>query len=742
MYQPALTPKNNNEHASLFSVCTGTLVFVAPLLRAGLANTAIVLFRSATHRRHWIEGPFEQAIDPMSPPTTQPPPQATSSVEKGVPLAPAPAYFPQGAFPGYPPMSGSQSQTTRFPMNAYQHQFQAAQAVQQSQNQAMNNNTQPVPNQFFMSTTTAHAAAPTGSIPQASQLAAMQQAVFAANANASVPFLISDPNFFMQAFQQNAQMQQNARQMSFSMPQQPGGMAPPVQMQQNPTMQQFPTMPPQVNASGQYNPNVNVQQTPQVPMSMPQQASQQNQPQRLQFPSMFQQAPAPAPQTVPAPHQTPHVQTCANVIHQALKDPQFQAAGHVLLKTLHASSTYMNDLMKNHHAQQGPPVQQQQVTPKAVGSEETSAIPNQVFLESSLEPVDRDEDEIDQAEEDMWKYFFKSDDEGSSNHNSEEPVNPSILSSNSASPSLPMETSPEVQPINTTLASPVASCTTAQPVPPPTLSLHEPTLKSGGSPKIAPVRAECGKVKKPSQPRKKLPITFEFQGSPQQYLMAILKERGYPSQRIPNAETGYQCKPNSLELASFGTEVVKAVNSGDVTKLNALLGCGLSPNPCNSFGDFIIHLVCRRNNFAVLQCFVDHGCNLQVCDSFGRTPLHCVAWAGEFCTQSAELILDTDTSQILVEDKRGQCPLEYVRKEQWPEWIDFLRRKMDTYWPIGAEPMIPVPKESKRERVRAISLELVAAVASGAMSPDVVAGMDESTRLLYSQESLQSILFS
>ena len=387
--------------------------------------------------------------------------------------------------------------------------------------------------------------------------------------------------------------------------------------------------------------------------------------------------------------------------------------------------------------------QPQEVVPKTVESVSVdtiteSTVPKQVFLESCLEPVKREDDD-QEAEEDMWTYFFKQSDEEKSSNHSDTSLE---FSSNIKSPV--METNGlELQSTLDSVTSPVASSTQAtMPTSLPTLSLQEPAtvVNKEVSPKLIPSRAECGKVKKTQ--RRVPPITFEFKGSPQQYLMAILRERGYSTDRIPNTETGYQADPTSMELASFGNEVVKAVHAGDVAKLKSLLDCGLSPSPCNSFGDYIVHLVCRRADFDILECLVDYGCNLNVCDSFGRTPLHACAWAGDFCSQTAELILNTNTSQILVQDNRGQCPLEYVRKEQWPEWISFLRRMMDTYWPIGGNvPVLPPAREVKREMPE-ISLELAKGIASGQVSTDVVASMDSSTRKYYQAESLGSILFS
>ena len=372
---------------------------------------------------------------------------------------------------------------------------------------------------------------------------------------------------------------------------------------------------------------------------------------------------------------------------------------------------------------------------KPVVSQDTieSFVPNQVFLASNLEHVEREDTDDISAEEEMWKILLTCNDEDGMDTSHESTLVPSPSYSCSATlvdSSAPIETQLLQD------ASPVKSSMQNHPLQqfPPLPFNKAPVLHKPH--KVPPVRADCGKVKKPSQTRKRPPtVTLKFQGSPQEYLMSILKERGYSTNHIPNSETGYQSKPTPLQLASFGTEFVKAVNSGDVTKLSSLLECGLSPNPCNSFGDFIVHYVCKRSNIDILKCLVDHGCSLDVCDSFGRTPLHCVAWAGEFCSRSAELILDTNWKQILVEDNHGRCPLDYVRKQDYPVWIEFLRSKMDVYWPIGGVDRNLLPSVIHEEGVPLISLDLVSAIANGDVDLDTFVVMDESTRMHYSKEN-------
>jgi hypothetical protein len=215
--------------------------------------------------------------------------------------------------------------------------------------------------------------------------------------------------------------------------------------------------------------------------------------------------------------------------------------------------------------------------------------------------------------------------------------------------------------------------------------------------------------------------------SPQDSLQRLLSMRGYGSDtRIKSDQANYDTVPSALQLASFGTELVKAIHSSDVEKLGTLLSCGLSPNPCNQFRDSIVDLVCKRANHEIFQCLVDHGCDLRVCDGFGRTPLHHCCWASEFSPEIAELILKRDWLQLLIEDKRGQTPLEYVRPDTAGDWILFLESRTESLFPIGGcVPPLESLKELRPDGVvpdppNALPAKLAEAVSSGHMTPEEV----------------------
>ncbi|KAL3911067.1 MAG: hypothetical protein SGARI_001822 [Bacillariaceae sp.] len=210
---------------------------------------------------------------------------------------------------------------------------------------------------------------------------------------------------------------------------------------------------------------------------------------------------------------------------------------------------------------------------------------------------------------------------------------------------------------------------------------------------------------------------------PQDVLGELLDRRAYDKDhRFKADDSGYDAVPSPLQLASFGTHLVKAVQKSDIAMLSALLECGLSPNP---------------SNLPVFECLLNHGCDLQVVDGFGRTPLHHCCWASTFCRPIVEIILERDPVQIFLEDKHGQTPLEYVRASLYGEWNDFLEEVADKYWPMGGQSArIESPKERRPDGhlpdpANALSVTLASMVSSGSLSPEQVESMDEHTRRSY-----------
>ena len=174
--------------------------------------------------------------------------------------------------------------------------------------------------------------------------------------------------------------------------------------------------------------------------------------------------------------------------------------------------------------------------------------------------------------------------------------------------------------------------------------------------------------------------------------------------------------------------MIGVVRDDDVEKFRSMIGAGLSQNPCNNFGTSIAHMVSRRGNAEMLQVLVDHGATLQICDDYGRTPLHDACWAPNPSFDTVEIILKADERLTHIIDARGHVPLNYVRQEHWADFNTFLEDHKDTFWPVDRDALYkkahpPLTKENVDSRplpnpANALSLELAKMVASGRLKPE------------------------
>jgi hypothetical protein len=220
---------------------------------------------------------------------------------------------------------------------------------------------------------------------------------------------------------------------------------------------------------------------------------------------------------------------------------------------------------------------------------------------------------------------------------------------------------------------------------------------------------------------------------PSQTFQDILKRNGYDKMySIDTEETEYDAVPSPLQLASYGTYLVWAVQTSNIELLGKLLDCGLSPNPCNQFRDTILgDLVCKQSNVPIYRCLVDEfHADIQVVDGFGRAPLHHCCWSHNLCKEIVTDILQRDPAQIFLKDKHGKTPLDYVQPDAYEDWNDFLLDVSNTYWPVDGElPNLISPRDRRPngdhvDPSNALSPFLAASVSSGLITPeDAIAKM-------------------
>jgi hypothetical protein len=132
----------------------------------------------------------------------------------------------------------------------------------------------------------------------------------------------------------------------------------------------------------------------------------------------------------------------------------------------------------------------------------------------------------------------------------------------------------------------------------------------------------------------------------------------------------------ATRLSSYSKDIIGAVKTGDLNflrmshfELKRNMSC------CNRFGESILHTACRHSQIDVVRFLVNEAkVDLRVCDDFGRTPCHDAAWQAEPNMELVELIVTEQPDLLLIADKRGFTPLQYVRKAQWPAWVQMLEK--------------------------------------------------------------------
>jgi ankyrin repeat protein len=213
--------------------------------------------------------------------------------------------------------------------------------------------------------------------------------------------------------------------------------------------------------------------------------------------------------------------------------------------------------------------------------------------------------------------------------------------------------------------------------------------------------------------------------SPQDYLDHLLQSRGYSTHRFQTLETAYYNKPTPLQKASYDVYLLRLARQGDVETFREVFACGLSPNPCNMYGESLLHTICRQSKHAFFKVLCEAGCSLQVSDDYGRTPLHDACWSPRPCFQMIKEIILADRHLFYMADCRGTLPLSYVRRDLWDDWKAFLHSNKDVFWPCRSSRslarlplLVTEPKNSQPlpDPKDALSVELASMLASGKMT--------------------------
>uniref|UniRef100_A0A7S2IC66 Uncharacterized protein n=1 Tax=Helicotheca tamesis TaxID=374047 RepID=A0A7S2IC66_9STRA len=169
---------------------------------------------------------------------------------------------------------------------------------------------------------------------------------------------------------------------------------------------------------------------------------------------------------------------------------------------------------------------------------------------------------------------------------------------------------------------------------------------------------------------------------PQKMILSSLASQGH----IVSSQMSLDLKNFFIERTEEQMETyaqaAEAVRSKNFDALRKMHEEGLSLQCSNRFGESLIHMACRRGLTDVVAFLIsDAGVSIRVRDDYGRTPLHDACWTCEPNLELMDLLIKECPDLLLIEDKRGHNPFDYVRKEHWGIWNRFLEQRMDLLCP-------------------------------------------------------------
>lgn len=135
-------------------------------------------------------------------------------------------------------------------------------------------------------------------------------------------------------------------------------------------------------------------------------------------------------------------------------------------------------------------------------------------------------------------------------------------------------------------------------------------------------------------------------------------------------------EPKKSEIEAYGFESLNAVRNQDIDLLRKLHEEGRPLKCSNQFGESLLHLACRKSFAGVVRFLVKEvQVPFAVKDDFGRNPAHDACWTIKPNWELMDLIVEECPDLFFIEDVRGHTPLDYIRREHWPEWERYLRSK-------------------------------------------------------------------
>ena len=162
--------------------------------------------------------------------------------------------------------------------------------------------------------------------------------------------------------------------------------------------------------------------------------------------------------------------------------------------------------------------------------------------------------------------------------------------------------------------------------------------------------------------------------NPSEYLRTIL-QAGKKRQRTIVRRT---VDPAWIDEYDF--DRIGAIRSNDIDAMRLLVEQGKSFDACNTNGETLLHLACRRGNVETVNFLIHEArVRVDVQDSMGRTVFHDTCWRPTPNLEIMKALLkEVEPDFLLQEDARGHTCFDYCRREHWDKWIGFLEESSST----------------------------------------------------------------
>ena len=164
--------------------------------------------------------------------------------------------------------------------------------------------------------------------------------------------------------------------------------------------------------------------------------------------------------------------------------------------------------------------------------------------------------------------------------------------------------------------------------------------------------------------------------SPQDLLTQLLKSKGVnPKSGIKPCDLYVQLSQENVK--AFTMNKTTAIRQDNVDALKEMHGKGEMLLCCTQFGESILHIACRKGSIECVKYLVqDLGLPTKLADDYQKNLFHDACWTSKPNFEIAQILLDSCPELLLMPDKRGFFPLQYVPRDNWSVWCEFLNEQV------------------------------------------------------------------